>query len=220
MRLTRAQFNSFQRIRAEWLNEMLPLSGFAPSPLFVPLSLPPADRMIAARLVPDRKLVFDDIPSGGRVAEVGTQEGIFARFLLDRLKPVELHLFDIDVAPLVARGDRELLDFASVHVGDSSTLLGEFPDDYFDVIYVDGDHAYEGVRRDADVAVRKVRPGGWLIFNDFTIWSPVECIDYGVPYVVCEILQSPDWMVTHFAFHPLGYHDIALRRAEGARASE
>ncbi|MEI2717418.1 MAG: class I SAM-dependent methyltransferase [Candidatus Nanopelagicales bacterium] len=212
MNMSARQGIAFREIREKWLRDMLPLAGFGPSELISPLPLPDNRAFDSCRLLTDRRSIIERLPRGGKVAEVGTQEGIFGRFLLDTLSPEELHLFDIDLDPLHSLGDPELSARAIFHEGDSSTLLGTFPADYFDVIYVDGDHSYDGAKRDAEMAVTRLKPGGYLIFNDFTIWSPVECIDYGVPYVVCEVINDHGWPVVFFALHPLGYHDIALQR--------
>ena len=133
--------------------------------------------------------------------------------MLSVVRPERLHLFDVDDKPirqqsadLLRRPDVEL------HVGDSSSLLATFSDQYFDWIYVDGDHSYEGVSRDIRVARSKVKPGGLLIFNDFTIWSPVECIDYGVAHAVCELAANSGFEFVYFALHPHFYNDVALRR--------
>jgi hypothetical protein len=42
-----------------------------------------------------------------------------------------------------------------------------FPDAYFDWVYVDGDHSYEGCSRDLELYAPKVRSGGFLLVDDY-----------------------------------------------------
>lgn len=49
----------------------------------------------------------------------------------------------------------------------SGERLPKFPDLMFDIIYVDGDHTYEGVKIDAEIGWTKLRPGGIMIFDDY-----------------------------------------------------
>ncbi len=95
--------------------------------------------------------------------------------------------------------------------GDSSIFLAEFPDDYFDGLYLDGEHTYEGVRKDVEVARHKVEPGGYNVFNDYTIWSAVEFMPYGVPYVLHQLAIDHGWTMMHLALNPLFYCDVAPR---------
>ncbi|MEN6449358.1 MAG: class I SAM-dependent methyltransferase [Thermoguttaceae bacterium] len=214
MLMTTEQNEWFQRMRGEWLRVMRPLEGYGPSSLFPRLRILPAENLAECQLLPSREHLFEKLPKGGKVIEVGTQEGLFARFILDHCQPDELHLIDIDLKPLYDVGDKGLLEKAKAHEGDSSAILGTFPDGYFDWVYIDGDHSYEGVQRDAEVARLKVRPGGLLIFHDFTMWSPAECIDYGIPHVVCELSVNFGWKFVYFALDPLMYCAVALRRPE------
>jgi hypothetical protein len=62
------------------------------------------------------------------------------------------------------------------------------------------------------MAVRKLKDDGMLWYNDFTLWSPFEMIDYGVPYCVSEICHSYGFVFKFFAFHPTFYCDVALQR--------
>ena len=48
-----------------------------------------------------------------------------------------------------------------------------FPDHFFDLVYVDGDHTYEGVRRDLALWMPKVRPGGIFCGDDYD-WEGVR----------------------------------------------
>ena len=98
-----------------------------------------------------------------------------------------------------------------LHEGDSADLMAGFPNQYFDWIYVDADHSLVGVRRDISASANKVKPGGHLIFNDYTCWSPVENIPYGVLHAVNEFVVAERWSIAFVALHGLGYHDIALR---------
>lgn len=213
MIMTSEQSEWFSRMRGEWLHNMRPFAGYGVGEMFPALPPLPQDRLDGCTLLTHRKEIIKRLPKGGICAEVGTQEGHFAEFIMATIQPERLHLFDIDDGPLLAR-KIDLLDRPQVqlHLGDSSTLLATFPDDHFDWIYIDGDHSYEGASRDIRVARTKVKPGGLLIFNDFTLWSPTECIDYGVPHAVCELSIQHGFNFVYFALHPHLYNDVALRR--------
>lgn len=154
------------------------------------------------------------LPRGGVVCELGTLKGAWARKILDISKPNKLYTVDTSYSQFqharftqeVTSGQLELLE------GTSWVRLAEFPDEYFDWIYIDADHSYNAVRQDSLVALRKIRPAGYLVFNDFTSASPLEMMSYGVARAAIELATENDMEFTHFAFEYLGYHDIALRR--------
>lgn len=214
LNLTPGQTAELRELRKRWFEVIRPLAGLGASSFLEPVPEFTGAHLRDARILSRREDVFDHLPKGGRIAELGTQEGYFARKLHDALAPEELHLFDIDFAPFHARkalpADTPGL---VLHQGDSSTELSRFPDGHFDVIYIDGDHSYEGVKRDAEVARRKIKPDGTLWFNDFTLWSPVEMIDYGTPYVVSELCHSGRWKIAFLTLHPLFYNDVVLTPA-------
>jgi Methyltransferase domain len=60
----------------------------------------------------------------------------------------------------------EELNKIHLHRGLSSTIIPTFPDHFFDLIYVDGNHDIPYVVEDAILALRKVKNGGHLIFDD------------------------------------------------------
>jgi len=166
-----------------------------------------------AILFSDRVEALRALPAGGCVAEVGTQAGWFAERIIDRLKPRELHLFDLAFGLM----DEQRPEIRSrlevfVHQGDSAETLALLPDAHFDWIYVDGDHSHAGVARDAAVAIHKIKQDGILVFNDYTPWSIMELSDYGVMPAVNELLASGDWRVVYLALHPHMYCDIAIKR--------
>lgn len=172
------------------------------------------------RVVPHREFILRKMPHAGVAAEVGVQTGFFSRAILDICQPSRLHLLDIDLGSFsiaeqfTSEIERGVVD---LHEGDSSTMLSQFPDQYFNFIYVDGDHSYDGVKRDIQAAITKVKPDGYLIFNDYTYWSPVECMRYGVMQAVNELCVEDGWEMVYFALAQYMYCDVALRRLTFAR---
>lgn len=213
MKLNPEQKAWLAEAQQEFLTRLKPSSSPLGSHLFDVADRIPEHALSTARIFGTRAAALKLLPSGGTVAEVGTQAGHFARRILDELKPDRLHLFDLEFEtlrssnPAVASDDR-----VTLHQGDSSTALAALTDRSFDWIYIDGDHEIEGVRRDRDVAVLKLKPDGILVFNDYTVWSPMEMTDYGVVPVVNAMLASGEWEVLYLALHPLMYCDIAIRR--------
>ncbi len=167
-----------------------------------------------SRLLPHRSEILRHMPRGGICAEIGTQTGRFAKRIIEVMQPAKFHIYDIDFtpfeypafAPAIASGTVEL------HEGDSAKLLGEAPDRHFDFIYIDGDHAYEGVKRDLEQAAQKVKEDGWIVCNDYTLYSPLEQMKYGVYRAVNELCLEHDFEIVYLALHKWGYHDVALRK--------
>jgi len=166
------------------------------------------------RMLAHRDEVFDNAPKYSRIAEVGVLKGDFSKIILEKTQPVELHLIDMDFSLFDFQFFSEAINTSVfLHNGDSSSIMEmTFSDDYFDVIYIDADHTYDGVSKDIRAATSKVKAGGWLAFNDYMNWSPLESRAYGVMRAVNELIVSKRWPVVFFAFHDLGYHDIVVQR--------
>jgi len=167
-----------------------------------------------SRLIPSRDHILSLMPRGGICAEIGTQTGDFAKLIFSILQPDKLHVYDIDFSIF----DHAYFESAAkhgmveLHPGDSSTLLGQMPDRHFDFIYVDGDHSYEGVVKDLEQAARKIKHNGWIVCNDYTIYSSLENDKYGVYRAVNEFCLNQGFEIIYLGLHKWGYHDVALKR--------
>ncbi len=81
----------------------------------------------------------------------------------------------------------EIIRGYSHHIGTSWTKP-------IDLLFIDGDHSYEGVKKDWDLFVPHLRPFGLIIFHD-TIWSlkpdpQWSRNDMGVPEFVDELRKK------------------------------
>ncbi len=129
----------------------------------------------------------DDRPM--RCAELGSYIGESARFILETAGP-ESTLVCVDtfngspdpndlaaqairlVSPDEMRGafeynTRDLKDRITLIQADSQETAGQFEDGSFDLVYIDADHTYRGVKRDIEAWRSKVRPGGILCGHDY-----------------------------------------------------
>lgn len=160
-----------------------------------------------------RDFLLEEMPSSGRCAEIGVDEGDFSRRILGINRPAELHLVDPweyceagDYVDAIYGGDRggsqERMDevyravrkrFAEdiaagrVHRMTSGAAAEMFPSAYFDWVYIDGNHLYEYVKRDLVQYFPKVKPGGYLTGDDYGVegwWND------GVTRAVDEFVES------------------------------
>jgi len=189
-----------------------------------------------ARLFADRKELVSSLQSarGGLIAEVGVATGDFSEFLLAALMPTKFVAFDTfrlhEISVIWGVPSRTLLagmthldfyrrkfsacgDQVVIEVGPSHVGLARYPDEFFDLIYIDADHEYEGVKADARIGKSKLKPGGFLVFNDYVLFDHVSGQPYGVIPVVNELVVAEDWRVVGFSLQHHMFCDIAIRKA-------
>lgn len=156
------------------------------------------------------------LPPGAQAAEVGVFLGALSEYLLRRRG--DLHLFMVDSwlpaekqpeayrktrdehanapAEKVAIQRAEALrraapfcDRAKVMEMPSIEAASLIKDGSLDMVFLDADHSYEGVRDDIAAWLPKVKPGGWIGGHD--IDNPAPAYDFsGVRRAVDEAFDS------------------------------
>lgn len=146
-----------------------------------------------------RARLLGHIPKGGVAAEIGVWEGAFSEKILALTEPRELHLIDpwlyqpefantgfgrkkheTRMEEMFREVSAKFQDRPQVtlHRATSAEALEQFPDGYFDWVYIDGNHNEPFVGNDLSVCRRKVRPGGIIAGDDFNwmteIGAPVR----------------------------------------------
>ncbi len=202
-----------RRLTPEGFKMLARLARLAFRPPPPPAPPIPQAQLEGCVLLSDRSEMLRRFPKGGRVCELGTFRGDFARLILDTVEPDELHLVDVTFA--LCR--RDVLEHPAVraHETTTTTFLGGADTADFDWIYVDADHGYEAVVADIAAAKRRVKPGGLLVFNDFArIVRPGFGV-FGVHQAVCEFAAAEGWDVAFLSMNGEALYDIALRRPAG-----
>jgi hypothetical protein len=127
------------------------------------------------------------LPRKPKIAEIGVFRGDFSQVLLDQFRPSMLYLVDPFEEGEIMSGDENGNDvmvydgiylyeyvkdrFASTENVKMLRIRSEdldqcIEDDELDLIYIDGDHSYEGVKRDLEMAYRKVKDQGFICGHD------------------------------------------------------
>jgi Methyltransferase domain len=222
------------KIRADWFRVMRPLGAWVPwelrdcvqleeraeeEPFWGKGLMHQAPQLQEPHLrdcmvLPNRTILLEHLPHDATVAEVGTLHGDFAREILRIAHPKQLHLIDHEIrsrARTMAQED-SIPGRVHLHQSDSVQALESFPDAFFDWIYTDAQHTYEGVKRDIVVAQRKVKADGVLVFNDYIFWSYVEMQPYGVVPAVNEFCIENNWKLIYLTLPDHMYCDVAIQK--------
>lgn len=145
------------------------------------------------RIAPERLDLLQQMPKNSVCAEIGVFKGTFSQAIIDVVQPLRHHLIDpwafqenyaeswfggdlggsqaiMDkVHKGVLRRFREQIRRGEVVVnrGYSMEMAAQFPDAYFDWIYIDGNHTYEGVMGDLNSYYPKIKPGGFITGDNY-----------------------------------------------------
>lgn len=148
----------------------------------------------------------------GIAIEVGTWRGDFAESMITQLNPKNFYAVDpykifegMVSAPGNEYNTQKDLDALANKVKVRMENLGgnlirevskeaskQFDDNSCDVVYIDGDHTYDGVKTDIDAWWPKIKEGGYLVGDDFVKGTTGKGYDYGVIEAVHEFVEKLD----------------------------
>lgn len=175
------------------------------------------------------------VPQDGIVAEIGVFEGSFSREIFHVCRPRELVLIDIWAPGSMVSADvdghnRRVCEGAELEkatrkrmegltgvriIKSPSSVLETFPSRYFDMIYIDADHSYEGVMSDLANSARVVKDGGWIMGHDYDHNPAKNTKEYpfGVQRAVDEFCQMHGQAIEAFGMD--GCVSFAIRFRPG-----
>ena len=168
------------------------------------------------------------LPKKNKCLEIGVYQGEFSLKILNSFKPKELYLidpFNNGVEPLtnqeeyvehhhkILYSDDKCLMNVYNTMGDSiksgvvkidrnlsTDAVGNYNDEYFDFIYIDGCHLYECVKFDLENYFPKLKVGGYIgghDYGDFGVKDAVDefCKNNGYEIKLLCSYQG-DWLLT------------------------
>jgi hypothetical protein len=164
----------------------------------------------------DRLQLLQYLPKRGTGCEIGVFKGSFSRQLVDVLQPRKLHLVDPWTPQDIRLWQKKSQEFhwncmrevqsklakeianhqVIIHQAFSVDILALFPTHYLDWIYLDGDHRYETVRLELELAHTRVKPNGLIMGHDFIkpeIYPPERRSDFQVVQAVYDFCTVYPW---------------------------
>ncbi|WNO61811.1 class I SAM-dependent methyltransferase [Rheinheimera sp. MMS21-TC3] len=160
-----------------------------------------------ARLITDRQELLQLLPKGGTVAELGVANGDYTKQILNISAPKKLHLIDIwqserynetlfqnvckKFGAELSKGQVQIHRKLSVEAAD------DFPDHYFDWIYIDTTHCYKGTKAELETYASKIKPGGIIAGHDYTMGNWNSQFRYGVMEAVHEFCVKQGWRIKY-----------------------
>lgn len=119
------------------------------------------------------------------MVEIGVRYGGTSFYLLNSFPDLILYGIDTDITQFYSQEIQEKYGDRLIAIqGSSHTVNDLIPDNSIDIIFIDGDHSYEAVKKDIALYLPKLKNGGLLTGHD---------IDYpGVNQAVNEIIDNYD----------------------------
>ncbi|MBL7780189.1 MAG: class I SAM-dependent methyltransferase [Saprospiraceae bacterium] len=171
--------------------------------------------------IPNREALLDCLPHQAVVAELGVFRGDFSKEILERTSPSVLHLIDSweglqSLKNLNAVQQRFQPELAcgkiSIHQERSVAALNQFPDHYFDWVYIDTDHSYPTTKAELHACARVVKADGWIAGHDYVTGNWDGGVRYGVVEAVNEFCVEHDWTIRYFTAETHRHLSFALQR--------
>lgn len=177
-----------------------------------------------AKLLANRELMLTLLPQNAICAEIGVDMGNFTEKILQSANPKKLHLIDFWGTERYGTSKKDLVSnkFAAeikngtieMNLGYSTEVLPQFPDHYFDWLYIDTDHSYPTTLAELYLSAKKVKQGGLITGHDFTVGYWINGVKYGVIEAVYEFCVKEGWEIVYLTCEANDHRSFALRKIE------
>lgn len=168
------------------------------------------------RVLENREKLLYHLPKNAVCAEIGIETAKTSERILKVTEPSKLHLIEVE-ASWIENARQKFQDEIKqgrvvIHHGPSFDVLATFEDNYFDWIYIDGDHRYEGVKKDLEVARRKTKENGLIWLHDYIFYDHISHEKYGVVEAVNEMCVNHNYEIVFFTFHQQMFSSVVLKK--------
>jgi len=112
------------------------------------------------------------LPDPARVVEIGTGKGVsIARLLLGLTLHTDVLVYTIDLKECIGAGEHiekcQIPNWRYKFLVGDSVAIGKEWNESLDMLYLDGNHSYEGVIADIEAWYPYLKAGGILSFHDY-----------------------------------------------------
>lgn len=114
---------------------------------------------------------LQELAREGHVLEIGSWTGYSAyrmAFSANRIDCVDPYIDSGGPRPEEFIQNTSMYESIFLHIGKSADIVPLFQP-LFDLVFIDGDHSYEGCRLDLELAFDKVKFGGVIALHDFNL---------------------------------------------------
>lgn len=108
--------------------------------------------------------------------------------------------------------DQIAREIVNISVGQSTTVLADFPDEYFDWVYLDTNHNYSNTKAGLGILKAKVKQSGIIAGHDYTIGNWVDGYRYGVIEAVNQFCVNESWEMIFLTAETDQYRSFAIRK--------
>ena len=142
------------------------------------------------KILLNRDLMMTYFPVNSIVAEIGVDKGDFTKIIIDTCSPKKIHLIDSWSSTRYPEEKYKFVrnrfnveiskNIVELNRGFSTSILENFPDNYFDWVYLDTDHGFEVTYSELLILHKKVKSGGIISGHDYCRYSSNGNSRFGV----------------------------------------
>jgi hypothetical protein len=157
------------------------------------------------KLLESREVLLEQLTKNGIGAEIGVDQGTFTQKILEISSPKKLHLVDIWSSKrydytkqneVFNKFEHEIsAGSIEINIGYSTIVAKDFPNNYFDWIYIDTDHSYETTINELYAYQDKLKEGGIIAGHDYIQGYWIGMVKYGVVEAVAEFCKNNNWEI-------------------------
>ena len=173
------------------------------------------------RVLPDRSELLYRLPQRGVAAEIGAAFGDYTAEIMEKNRPRELHLIDAWASDRYKSGLEGIRDKFSAEIeaglihlqqGLSTERLVQFPNDFFDWVYIDTNHSFAVTWEELQLCNDKVKDEGRIAGHDFCTGNVVKPVPYGVIEACAKFCVDYGWQYEYLTLESHGHFSFCLKR--------
>jgi hypothetical protein len=176
------------------------------------------------RVLAKRNALLKKLPKNGVVAELGVDEGLFSKEIIDICNPKKLFLvdtwssarFSIEKKQNVERKFKAEIESSQIEVIQNNSISASknFAPHSFDWIYIDTDHSFETTLSELKAYAPKIKINGYMAGHDFTPGSFHDVVRFGVIEAVKTFCVQNNWELSYLTLDANNYQSFAIKRKQ------